>query len=84
VSAFVTEDYSERWFVMKRLRTDGSWIPREEAIALADAAFEGVPDDSIEEIFETTDVEVFNGTFEIKPATHYAWCGVIDDLSKRT
>jgi hypothetical protein len=73
VSAAVMEDYSERWFILDRLRPDGSVIPYEEAVALADAAMDGIPDDDVQELFERT--ELLDGQL-IEPARHYAWCGV--------
>jgi hypothetical protein len=74
VRAAVIEDYSERWFILDRLRPDMSVVPYEEAVALADAAMEGIPDDDIEELFERT--ELLNDTLVIEPARHYAWCAV--------
>jgi hypothetical protein len=74
VSASVIEDFSERWFIVDRLRPDGSVVPSEEAATLAFAAMEGISDEDIEEIFEQT--ALLNDTILIEPAKHYAWCGV--------
>lgn len=74
IAAAVVEDYSERWFIVERLRADGSVVPYEEAAALADAAMDGIADDDIEELFERT--ELLNDALLIEPAKHYAWCGL--------
>jgi hypothetical protein len=75
VSAMVFEDYSERWFIVERLRSDKSLITYEEAVALAAAAFPDIDDDDIQELFEET--SILDDRFIIRPAIHYAWCAVV-------
>lgn len=76
ITATVIQEYSERWFIVERLRADGSVVQREEAVTLAAAAFHDIEDDSdIEEIFE--DTYILEDQVRISPSKHHAWCGIV-------
>lgn len=80
VKAGVIDEFSERWFYVERLREDGTLITYEEALALMSAAMEGAAPDDIEELFESTVVNLFlNEQMIIEPAKHYAWLGIISE-----
>lgn len=75
ITITIVEEYAERWVIIDRLRTDKQVVDYEEAFLLATAAFHGIPDEDIEEIFETT--EILDGRELIEPAKSYAWCAVV-------
>jgi ribulose kinase len=75
VSVTVIEEYAERWIVIDRLDTDKQPVGRGTAVALANAAFDGVKEDDIEEVFEQT--EILGGRHLIDPGRAYAWCAVV-------
>jgi hypothetical protein len=75
VSITVMEEYSERWVVIDRLDKGRQPVDHETAYTLADAAFDGVKDDDIEEVFEKT--EILGGRHVIEPGTSYAWSAVV-------
>jgi hypothetical protein len=75
ISVTVIEEYAERWIIIDRLDTDKQPVARTVALALADAAFDGVKDDEIEEIYEQT--EILDGRHRIDAGRTYAWCAVV-------
>jgi hypothetical protein len=75
VSVTVMQEYAERWVIIDRLDTDKQPVDHETAYALADAAFDDVKYEDIEEIFERT--EVLGGRHVIDPGRVYAWCAVV-------
>jgi hypothetical protein len=75
ISVTVIDEYAERWLIIDRLDTDKQPVDRAVAVALADAAFDGVKDDDIEEVFEKT--EILGGRHVIDPGRAYAWCAVV-------
>jgi hypothetical protein len=75
ISVTVIEEYAERWIIIDRLDTDKQPVERAVAVALADAAFDGIKDDDIEEIYEQT--EILAGRHRIDPGRAYAWCAIV-------
>jgi hypothetical protein len=75
ISITVIEEYAERWVIIDRLDTDRQPVDYRTAFALADAAFDGVKDDDVEEISEKT--EILDGRHVIEPGRVYAWCAVV-------
>ncbi len=75
VSITVMEEYAERWVIIDRLDTGRQPVDHETAYTLADAAFDGIKDDDIEEVFEKT--EILGGRHVIEPGHAYAWCAIV-------
>ncbi len=75
VSITVMEEYAERWVIIDRLDTGRQPVDHETAYTLADAAFDGIRDDDVEEVFEKT--EILGGRHVIDPGHAYAWCAIV-------
>jgi hypothetical protein len=71
----VVEELAERWIVIERLASSRKPVAYEAAYALADAAFAGIDDEDITEIFEKT--RILDGAYIIDPARVYAWSAIV-------
>jgi hypothetical protein len=75
VKVDVVEDLAERWIIIERLADNRKPVVHTVAYTMADAAFDGIDDGDITEIFQKT--TILDGTYTIDPALVYAWSAIV-------
>lgn len=75
VKVDVVEDLAERWIIVERLADNRKPVAYTVAYAMADAAFDGIDDEDVTEIFQKT--TILDGAYTIDPALVYAWSAIV-------
>jgi hypothetical protein len=75
ISVGVIQDYSERWIIIGRLDANNQPVDEDVALVLAQAGFEEVDEDDIEQVYRLT--KILDGAHTIDPGRVYAWTALV-------